>query len=314
MNKRRSAAGRWILGAVLSTVALVLMLVLIYVEYYMPAGLRAKVRQSLRIGAGIVEQENCFYTHFIDVGQADCTLLKYNSSVVLIDAGDIDSFGVIGKYLDDLGVTEINYLILTHMHTDHMGSADRILENYSVDNVLMTRAPEELIPTNEFYSRLLDTLKNYDGNVIEARAGDSYTLDGFGFTVLAPLGVYEELNNYSIVIKADSQGKSFLFMGDAEKQSEKDLIQSGADLKSDVLKVGHHGSSTSSRAAFVSAVSPKIAVISCGRDNAYGHPNRSTLNNLGKTDAEVFRTDIDGNVVIECKEGNLTVITENSHE
>lgn len=295
---------------ILSSLALLLLILLIFAEYRYPTFFRNTLPSRLGLSSEIADDDEHFFVHYIDVGQADCSLLKYQSSVVMIDAGDVDSYSKISNYLDSLGIVSIDYLILTHMHSDHIGSARKVIENYNVSNVIMTKLPERNMPTNDVFSGLLDCLSAYDGRIIEARAGDSYALEGFDFSIIAPVKQYEDLNNGSIVVMAHFEKNRFLFMGDAEYESELDIIESKADVCADVLKLGHHGSSSSTVEAFLNAVSPNVAVVSCGRDNVYGHPDGIIINRLDRFGIDIYRTDFQGNITIESDGNNYRVITE----
>lgn len=255
-------------------------------------------------------QVQSFAVHYIDVGQADCSLLICGEDTVLIDAGDVDSYPTIHAYLEKQKITEIDYFILTHAHADHIGSADEILKNYTVNNVIMPKYTEENMPTSKTYEDLLYALADAKAKVIAANAGNTYTLSGCSFSVLAPNKDYTELNNSSVVVRFTYGDTSFLFQGDAEKQSEQDILDAGLPVRADVMKLGHHGSKTSSSSGYLAAVQPKLAVISCGENNAYNHPSDTILNRLDDMHIDYRRTDRNGTIVVTSDGTKISIETE----
>jgi len=232
--------------------------------------------------------------HFIDVGQGDSILLESKGSFVLIDAGEKSRGSDVVDYIRSRGADKLDYIIATHPHSDHIGGMAKVIKSISADNFIT-------VETDQNTSAWLNVLKAVDDrdiNYIDAVAGSTYSFGEAQFTIMAPLSSgYSGYNDYSVVTKVTCGSISFMLTGDAEKQSEKEMIKSGEDLKADVLKCGHHGSSSSSTAAFLKAVDPSYAVISCGKDNDYGHPHKETLKKLGMLDCAVYRTDELGTIV-----------------
>ena len=268
------------------------------------------ISKAVTVNQNVIEEAGKFYLHFIDVGQAECELLKCNDDTVLVDAGDVDSFEKISSYLDSQNVKELDYLIITHMHSDHMGSAKEVIEKYKPENIIMTRLTESVTPTTDIYKELLEVLSECDSKIIAAKPGNSYELDSFSFVILAPNKNYEELNNTSVVIKAYFGDTTYLLQGDAETESEKDILSNGFEVNADVLKLGHHGSKTSTCADYLNAVKPQVAVVNCGKENKYNHPNNETLDKLESRGIHCFRTDKNGNIVIKSDGKAISVITE----
>jgi len=228
--------------------------------------------------------------HFIDVGQADCILIELpTDEEVLIDSGNREDSGVIINYLDELGIEDIEYFILTHPHEDHIGSAPDVLNNYDVDKIYMP----DVSADSQIYKNTIQAIHNENTELIKAKAGTSIIdSSNLSFDVLAPNSMwYSETNEYSLVTRLVYKDTSFLFTGDAESVSELEMVKAGYEIDSDLLKVGHHGGETSSSQIFLDAVTPKYAVISVGKDNPYGHPHKKTLNRLNAMGASVYRTD-----------------------
>ena len=248
------------------------------------------------------------YLHFIDVGQGDCSLIRTPSGkFMLIDAGTNSSAQKVVDYLKDNGVSEIEYAVFSHPHEDHIGGAESVIENFRINNILMS----EKTASSSTYERMVDAVlesKKTNGTKVFAPVmGDEYTFDGVTFKVLAPFENEEDTNDSSIVIRVVFGNCAFLYTGDASSKVEKKLLQIGSNVTSVLLKCGHHGSSTSSCMDFLKEVSPKAAVASCGLDNIYGHPHSETLQRLSDVGAKVFRTDEMGDIVFSCDGDNLAL-------
>lgn len=245
--------------------------------------------------------------NFIDVGQGDCELISLaNGTDILIDAGNYSNRSEICSFLKTNNVDAIDLLVLTHPHTDHIGSASEIIKNFSVERIVMT--DEE--SNSASYEYLLDAIIGYDIPVDKAQPNAEYSFGDCKLTILAPLAENNDLNECSIVCRLECGEVSFLFTGDSGNDSEQEMLQSGRILTSTVLKVGHHGSSTSSTKDFLAAVQPEFAVISCGSNNSYGHPHDNTLKRLDDVGAKVYRTDINGTVTVSTDGKNIHVSTE----
>ena len=247
---------------------------------------------SLLIPSG---KNNYLSIHTIDVGQGDRILIQTpNSKNILIDGGDDNSHHIVSNYLKNKNVKNIDYVIATHFDSDHIGGLDNIIDKFNVSNIY---APNYECDTLS-YQNLITSCLNKNLNLQYISNGDFINIeDDIDLTVLAPSYIQEENNLNSIVFKIDYKNKSFLFTGDAEASNELNIINS-YDLKDiDFLKVGHHGSSSSTNSKFIEGISPDVAVISCGYKNQYGHPHKSTLDTLEKNNVLTYRTDILGNIV-----------------
>lgn len=231
--------------------------------------------------------------HFIDVGQADCALLVSNGHYMIIDGGNNDDADTIVSYLKEQGVETLDAVVGTHPHEDHIGSLDTIINSFDVEAVYMPK----IMHTSQTFEDVLDAIANKGLQIKSPDPGDTFSFNGLPVEVLGPQQEYSDFNNNSIVLKVAAGETKFLFTGDAEEAAEKDILNAGCDLQADVLKVGHHGSSTSTSDAFLQAVSPKYAVISVGTGNKYGHPENVTLDKLKNIGAEVYRTDLQGTVI-----------------
>ena len=249
---------------------------------------------------GKVVLDGTMQVHFIDVGQGDSALIVTpDGKYVLIDAGTNDSEKALKAYLDSQNVVDIEYAVMTHPHEDHIGGADMIFDTYKVKNAILPDVTHDTVT----FERMLTTIERNNTNLLTSKSGDVYTVGDVSFKILAPVNTkYKSLNDYSVVVRVDYGGTSFMFTGDAEKLSEKEMLEthSKSEFACDVLKVGHHGSTTSSSVDFVRAVNPKFAVISCGKDNSYGHPHRETVSTLDGEGIEILRTDLLGNIVFKA--------------
>ncbi len=253
-----------------------------------------------------------FEVHYIDVGQGDCSLIICDGKTLLIDAGENGHETEVLNYLRSHNVDKLDYIIASHQHTDHIGGLPEVLDEIAVDNLIMPRLTKAQTPTNSTYREFLEAIKNSGANTIASKVGNVYNLGSATFEILGPVtDDAESLNSMSVVTKITYGANSFLFTGDAETDEEKEIIETGANLDCDVLKVGHHGSSTSSGDLFLTAVSPEICVIQCGENNDYGHPHKKIINRLSKYTDEIYRTDICGDIVITSDGNNLDIKYEN---
>ena len=244
--------------------------------------------------------------HFIDVGQALSVLVECDGQFMLYDGGNVDDGSLIVSYLQSQGVEQLEYVFCSHAHEDHVGGLAAALAYFPAYHVYS--------PVTEAGTKCFQDFVKYtrqQGLQVEVPAvGTMWPLGGAPVTMLGPVAQYSDTNDTSIVLRIDYGSTSFLLTGDMEKTAESDLVNSGANLKADVLQVGHHGSSTSTGYAFLSAVLPEMGIISCGANNKYGHPHEETLSILRDAGVDVYRTDLQGTITIGSDGQNYTVGTE----
>ena len=266
--------------------------------------------QGAGLSSSVAAVEGDVSVHFIDVGQGDCELIKTQNKAVLIDCGEKEYYSDVIAYIKSQNIEYIDYVVVTHPHSDHAGGMSFILDEFDIGTVIMPKIQESIIPTTSTYIRLLKSIENKSIAVEYADAGKEYTLDDVKMTLLSPVEDYDDLNNYSVAVKFVHGENSFLFTGDIEKEAENDIMEKGFDISADVLKIAHHGSSTSSRKKFINAVSPQYAVIEVGSPNSYNHPHKETVKLLENKDIIIYRTDLYGNIVFVSDGSTLNILTE----
>ena len=254
------------------------------------------------------------------MGQGDCSLIKWEGAAALIDCGEAEYADTVLNYLKNQGVEKLDYIIASHPHSDHMGGMSEIIENVEVGKVIAPRVSAEMTPTSKAYERFTAALRDKALKLTAAKPGTVYSLSGRTaeatektppkLEILSPVNDYDDLNNYSVTVKLTYGTTSYLFTGDIEKEAENDILESGADISADVLKIAHHGSSSSTGEEFYGAVSPEICVIQCGEGNSYGHPHADTVKLLEANGAKVYRTDVNGTVMVYSDGDEILVRTE----
>ena len=250
--------------------------------------------------------------YFLDVGQGDSELIQLpDGKTVLIDAGTRATAEELSAQLGAMGVEKIDYLIATHPHEDHIGGMAQIVTDFEIGKIYAPKVADSQTPTTKVYENFLTAVSEKGLKITAAKGGDViFDENGAKLEVFAPNSDrYSDLNSYSIVAKFTYGETSFLFTGDAEADSEQEMVDMGYALKSDVLKCGHHGSETSTSAAFLSAVAPEAAVISCGAGNDYGHPHEKTLTALEDAGVTIYRTDEQGTILAESDGQEVTFQT-----
>lgn len=248
---------------------------------------------------------NLMYVHYINVDQGDAILIQVNNKNLLIDSGPKNHKKQLVKFLTDLNISKLDYVIATHPHEDHIGNMNTVLNSYKVQSFY---APKVYSYTKSF-EQMIDSLKSNNLKINPIKRGCNTINLGFqtNVEVFSPINdTYDNENNYSPVIKISFGNNSFLFTGDAEKEIEDKLILLNDDLKADILKVSHHGSSSSTSDAFLNRVSPKYAVISVGKNNIYDHPNDTIISKLNTYNINILRTDIQNNITLISDGTNIS--------
>ena len=257
----------------------------------------------------ISSQDYDFSVHFIDVGKADSIFITCKGKNILIDAGDVDLYARTAEYLEKQGVSRLDLVVATHPDQDHIGGMANVLLDFEVEQFLMPYVPEETISNSLSFQKMVYALEAKQIAQISPTPGTSFAIGEVQIQILGPQKVYEDSNNNSIILKLSYQEDSFLFMGDAEGEAENDLLSSGYDLHVDVLKVGHHGSDTSTTPELLESVQPRVAVISVGEDRN-NLPKQEVLQRLQDLGVWIWRTDQDGTVIAASYGQGLTWITE----
>jgi len=238
-------------------------------------------------------QDSTFEVHYLDVGQGDCSLVLCDGHAMLIDGGEASESSKVYAYLKSHGIEHLDYMVATHAHSDHIGGLSGALNYATVDTAFC--------PVTEYDSKTFSSMVKYLGNqglsITVPSAGDDFMLGSAYVQILGPQKSYDDPNDTSIVLKVTYGDTSFLFTGDAERTAEADILAAGYDLSSTVLKVGHHGSDTSTSYPFLREIMPEYAVIQVGKDNSYGHPTEDTLSRLRDADVKVYRNDLQGDIV-----------------
>lgn len=234
--------------------------------------------------------------HIIDVGQGDSILIKTpNSKTLLIDGGTNESERIVKGYLKKHKIKTIDFLIATHPDSDHIGGLDAVVNKFNVKGLYL---PEQTITSNS-YNDLISACNQKQVPLNYVYKGNNFSIDNYiDLFVLSPSYIQDDNNLNSIVFKLSFKNKSFLFTGDAESSNESDIINSFNLEDIDFLKVGHHGSKSSTTSEFLDETTPDVAVISCGYKNQYGHPHNTTLKNLKDHNVTTYRTDLSGDIVL----------------
>ena len=247
--------------------------------------------KTVVIGSGDANNENSLHVYYIDVGQADSILIVNQNHSALIDAGNNDDGENVVNFIKSKGINKLDYIIGTHPHEDHIGGLDDVINNIDADKIYLPK-----IQTNtKTYEDVLQAIQNKNKKISSFNKGDKFTIGNANLEVMTDSILDKNnLNLSSNIIRMEFNGTSFLFTGDAETENEKSIGWQQADI----LKVGHHGSTTSTSQNFLNQIKPKYAIISVGKDNDYGHPNEKILERLEKVGTEIFRTDECGTIEV----------------
>lgn len=241
--------------------------------------------------------------HFIDVGQGDATLIACDGHYMLIDAGNNDKGTTVQSYLMSQGVEKLDYVIGTHPDADHIGGLDVVIYKFDCDTIIMPDVAND----TRTYDDVVQSMKSKGYQTTYPVVGETYTLGGATFTIVAPNADYgNDMNDWSVGVLVQNGNNRFLFTGDAEEKAEEDILNNGIDISADVYAAAHHGSKTATSQAFLDKVSPTYVVISAGEGNKYGHPHAEVLNRLRAAGISVFRTDEQGTIVATSDGNDIT--------
>lgn len=242
----------------------------------------------------------------LDVGQAEAILIQYNNKNILIDAGNNSDEERIVKYLNDIGVKNIDIAIATHPDADHIGGMDSVIKNFDVETFFITTDEKD----TKTYKDVISELKTKNVDTVTLLKDEIVKIGEMQLDILAPDKYYENTNNNSIVVKLDYNEFEMLFTGDMEIEQEQDLMRKEIDLDVDVLKVGHHGSRTSTSNELLLETTPEYAIISVGNENKYDHPHNEVIDKLIENDIEIYRTDKNGTILLETDGENIKILCE----
>lgn len=246
--------------------------------------------------------------YYLDVGQGDSAYIKVNDFDILIDAGPRSDTESLMEQLEALNIDDFEMAIATHPHEDHIGGMEAVFERYDVKEFYMPKVTN----TTRVFENMIKAVASEGIKVKTIKEGMNFDLgSGAYIEVYSPIAEsYEEFNDYSPIMKLTFGENSFMFTGDAEANVEKEVVKKySTELRADVLKFGHHGSSTSSTEEFIQAVNPNYGIISCGANNKYGHPHREILSIIDEYEIETYRTDVDGQITLSSD--GKTIIIEN---
>ncbi|QZY57575.1 ComEC/Rec2 family competence protein [Crassaminicella profunda] len=256
--------------------------------------LKDESQQETVVPESIEEVTGNLKVHFINVGQADSILIENGENRMLIDAGNNGDANLVVNYLKSQGINELDYVIGTHPHEDHIGGLDAVINTFDIGKVYMPKVTH----TSKTFKDVITAIKNKGLKITNPVVGSKIALGDAQGVILAPNSKeYKDYNNYSIVLKLTYGNTSFLFTGDAEDLSEEEMMNNGLDLSADVLKLGHHGSHSSTTLEFLNKVNPTYAVIMTETGNDYGHPHKETMDKLKNKNIPVYRTDENGNII-----------------
>lgn len=261
------------------------------------------------IGTSNLNANGTIEVSYLDVGQGDSAYIKVNDMDILIDAGPKSDVDKLMKQLEEKNIDDFEIIVATHPHEDHIGGMTKVLQTYKVENFYMPKVEH----STKTFENMIKEVENQGLKVKVLKEGVNIDIgEGALLETFSPnQEVYNNLNNYSPIMKLTFGNNSFLFTGDAEKEVEEEVLSKYKDkLDSDIIKFGHHGSSTSSTTEFIEAVSPSYGIISCGVDNSYGHPHKEILKIIQDMSIETYRTDTQGQITVISDGNNIEIKTE----
>ena len=244
---------------------------------------------------------------YLDVGPADAILIQTDGHNMLIDAGNNEDGPLLVQYFKEQNITKFDYLIATHPHEDHIGGMDNIVKNFDIDKIYMP----DVTTTTKTFLDVLNAMEEKNMTFDVPNIGQNFALGHTLFQVMYTGNDKKNLNNSSIILKANFKNTSYLFTGDATSEVEKKILSK--DIKATVLKVGHHGSKYSTTTEFLNKVNPKYAIISVGKNNSYNHPNQITIDKLTKKNIEIHRTDQEGSIFLKSDGKTINITSKQTN-
>lgn len=242
-----------------------------------------------------ITRENPMKVHFLDVNQGLAILVQLGDEVLVYDGGERDTSSFVVAYLKEQGITEIDYLISSHYDSDHVSGLIGCLYAFDVKHVIGSN----YVHDSKLYTSFMTAVEKEGLEVDYPEVGTQYLFGDATITILSPKEIVNDSNSNSLAIKLSYGESDFIFTGDADYKSEREMVASGLDLDCEVLSVAHHGSASGTSEKFMEATTPDYAVISCGKDNGYGHPHKETLQILEKYEVEILRNDESGTIIVE---------------
>ena len=253
------------------------------------------------------ENTNTLDITYLDVGQADAILIQNEGHNMLIDAGNNEDGPLLVQYFKEQNMTKFDYLIATHPHEDHIGGMDDIIKNFDIEKIYMPN----VTTTTKTFLDVLNAMEEKNMTFDVPNIGQNFALGHTLFQVMYKGSDKKNLNNSSIILKANFKNTSYLFTGDATSEVEKKILSK--DIKATVLKVGHHGSKYSTTTEFLNKVNPKYAIISVGKNNSYNHPNQITIDKLTKKNIEIHRTDQEGSIFLKSDGKTINITSKQTN-
>ena len=285
---------------------IIILLLLIGITYYYKDNIYKPTKEkenNIQNKEEVKVINNDLEIQFLDVGEADCALINSNGEYALIDAGNTIDGNKIVKYFESLGITDFKYLFGTHAHEDHIGGLANIIYNFNIGTVYMPNVPSEY----KSYHNVLKALNKKNLELNNPINDEEYKLGESTLKIIYNGENEEDINNSSLIIKLTYKNKSFLFTGDTTKEVEDKILDK--EINSNLLKVSHHGSNDASSANFLVKVHPEYAIISVGKDNDYYHPHQVTLDKLERLGTKIYRTDLDGTIIVKSDGENINIET-----